>query len=146
VNALGSDFWKLVPFLGDPIADRIQTGRSRLDVAVRAFAINVAQESCAVAAWKSDVVERAITDAYRHIASAQQKGFDPASLTVVFDPAPDGSTTPDFTGPYDLSKIPGDISFSDLRTDPTTACTVRGDAYRQAGNTYTDAEDIRNPG
>lgn len=146
VNALGSDFWKLVPFFGDPIADRIQTGRARLDVAVRAFAINVAQKTCAVAAWNSDVVERAITDAYRQIASAEQKDFDPASLTVVFDPASDGSTTPDFTAPYDLSTIPGDITFSDLRTDPTTACTVRGDAYRPADNTYTDAEDIHNAG
>jgi hypothetical protein len=146
-NALGSDFWKLIPFFGDPIADRIQTGRARLDVAVRAFAINVAQQNCAVAAWNSHVVESAITDAYRQIASAEQKDFDPASLTVVFEPAPDGSTTPDFTSPYDLSTIPGDITFSDLGTDPTTtACTVRGDAYREADNTYTDAEGIRNSG
>ena len=146
LNALGSDFWKLVPFLGDPIADRIQTGRARLDVAVRAFAINVAQQRCAEAAWSSHVVTRAITDAYRHIASAQQQDFDPASLTVVFDPAPDGSTTPDFTAPYDLSTIPGDITFSDLQTGPATACKVRGDSYRQADNTYTDAEDIRSAG
>jgi NifU-like protein involved in Fe-S cluster formation len=37
----------------------------------------------------SQLVERAITDAYRELASAQQPNFDPASLTVVFDPAPD---------------------------------------------------------
>jgi hypothetical protein len=147
VNSLGSDILKLIPFFGDPIADRIQTGRARLDVAVRAFAINVAQENCAVEAWNSQLVERAVTDAYRAIASAQQPNFDPASLTVVFDPAPDGAVTPDFTGPYDLSQIPGEVEFSSLQADPaTTACTVRDDAYRQADNTYTDAEDIPNEG
>ncbi len=147
VNSLGSDILKLIPFFGDPISDRIQTGRARLDVAVRAFAINVAQENCAVEAWNSQLVERAITDAYREIASAQQQNFDPASLTVVFDPAPDGSVTPNFTGPYDLTQIPGEVEFSALQADPaTTTCTVRDDAYRQADNTYTDAEDIRNEG
>ena len=92
-------------------------------------------------------MEQAITYAYRNIAKAEQKGFDPQSLTVVFDPAQDGSTTPDFTGPYDLSKMPGEIKFSDLETDPTKkACTARDDAYRQKAVTYTEAEDARNGG
>jgi hypothetical protein len=147
LNALGSDFWKLIPFFGDPIADRMQADRSRLDVAVRAFAINVGQENCAKEAWESKLVEQAITEAYRSIAEAEQRGFDPTSLTVVFDPAQDGATTPDFTGPYDLSKIPGEIKFSGLETDPTKkACTVRDDAYRQKAITYTEAEDTRNGG
>jgi hypothetical protein len=147
VRSLGSDIPKLIPLLGDPIADKIETGRARLDVAVRAFAINVAQENCAVEAWNSQLVERAITDAYRQIAGAEQENFDPASLTVVFDPAPDGSTTPDFTGPYDLSTILGDVTFSTLETGPAVpACTVRGDAYREADNTYTDAEEIGSEG
>jgi len=147
MNSIGSDLWKLIPFFGDGVADRIHTGRARLDVAVRAFAINVAQQSCAQVAWSSHVVESAITDAYRQIASGEQQGFDPASLTVVFDPAADGSTTPDFTGPYDLTKIPGSITFSDLKNDPTTtACSVRGDAYQQPESAYTDAEGMRNDG
>jgi hypothetical protein len=147
LNALGSDFWKLIPFFGDPVADRIQTDRSRLDVAVRAFAINVAQENCAKRAWESKLVEQALTEAYRTMAKAEQKGFDANSLTVVIDPATDGSTTPDFTGPYDLSKMPTEIKFSDLETDPTMkACTVRDDAYREKVVTYTEAEDTRNGG
>jgi hypothetical protein len=144
LNTLGSDLWRLIPFFGDPIADKIQTGRSRLDVAVRAFAINVGQESCAKEAWSSKLVEQAITEAYRNIAAAEQKGFDVTSLTVVFDPAPDGSATPDFAGPYDLSTIAGAIKLSNLEADPTKqACTVRDDAYRREPVTYTDAEDIR---
>jgi hypothetical protein len=145
LNTFGSDFWKLIPFFGDPIADKIQTGRSRLDAAVRAFAINVGQENCAQEAWSSKLVEQAITEAYRNIAAAEQKNFDTKSLTVVFDSAPDGATTPDFSGPYDLSKIAGDIKLSNLDTDPTKkVCTVRDDAYRGEQASYTEAEDIRN--
>ena len=36
--------------------------------------------------------------------------------------------------------------FGDQVDPATTACTVRDDAYRQADNTYTDAEDISNEG
>ena len=146
LNSIGSNFWKLIPFLGDPVADRIQTGRARLDVAVRAFAINVGQENCAAEAWTSGLVEHAVTEAYRNIAAAEQQNFDATSLTVVFDAA-DGSTIPNFAGPYDLGTIGGEIEFSDLETDPTKkACTARSDAYREAPVTYTDAEDIRDDG
>jgi hypothetical protein len=89
VRSLGSDIPKLTPFLGDPIADKIETCRARLDVAVTAFAINVAQEHCAVEAWKSQLVQRATTEACREIAAAEQENFDPASSAVVFDPATD---------------------------------------------------------
>jgi hypothetical protein len=107
----------------------------------------VGQENCAKEAWESKLVAQAITEAYRNIAKAEQKGFDPNSLTVVFDPAQDGSTTPDFTGPYDLSQIPGEIRFSDLETDTTKkACAARDDAYRQRDLTYTEPEDTRNGG
>jgi hypothetical protein len=65
-----------------------QSGVDQYDIRYADGTVHTA--NCPKEAWDSRLVEQAMTYAYRIISKAEQKGFDPQSLTVVFDPAQDG--------------------------------------------------------